>query len=83
MCVIKFEVKQREIDFTKQLISVGELALLEQERGLLPPLPSLDPISDSKEAEDKDTVTKIPSQLLQPQAQSENTRPKRPRSRST
>ncbi|KAJ5378335.1 uncharacterized protein N7496_005744, partial [Penicillium cataractarum] len=57
----KFKVKQREINFTKQLISVRELALLKQERGSLLPLPSLDPISDSKEAEDKDTVTKIPS----------------------
>ncbi|KAJ5419478.1 uncharacterized protein N7487_003028 [Penicillium crustosum] len=51
-------------------------------KGSLPPLPSLDPISDSEEAEDEDTVTEIPSQL-QPQVQSENTRPKRPRSRST
>lgn len=82
MCATKFEVEQREIDFTKQLISVGESALLEQETGSLPPLPSLDPISDSEEAEDEDTVTEIPSQL-QPQVQSENTRPKRPRSRST
>jgi hypothetical protein len=68
MCVTKFEVEQKEINFTKQLISVRELALLKQERGSLPPLPSLDPISNSKEAEDKDIVTEIPSQLLQYQA---------------
>lgn len=35
MCATKSEVEQREIDFTKQLISVGESALLEQERGSL------------------------------------------------
>lgn len=83
MCATKFEVEQKEIDFTKQLISVGESALLEQERGSLPPLPSLDPISDSEEAEDEDIVTEIPSRLLHPQARSENARTKRARSRST
>ena len=83
ICVTKFEVEQREIDFTKELISVREAAILDQERGLIPPLPSLDPISDSKKTEDEDTVVEIPPQLPQPQAQSENTRPKRPRSRST
>ncbi|KAJ5378329.1 uncharacterized protein N7496_005738 [Penicillium cataractarum] len=62
MCVTKFEVEQKEIDFTKELIS---------ERGSLPPLPSLDPISDSEEAEDEDI------------ALSEDTGTKRPRSRST
>ena len=67
ICATKFEVEQREIDFTKELIPVGEAAILDQERGLIPALPSLDPISDSKEAEDNDIVLEIPSQLLQSQ----------------
>lgn len=41
MCATKFEVEQTEIDFTKELISVGEAAILDQERGSIPPLPSL------------------------------------------
>lgn len=48
ICATKFEVEQTEIDFTKELISVREAALLDQERGSTPPLPSLDPISDSE-----------------------------------
>ena len=79
----KFEIEQREIDFTNQLISVGESAFLEQKRGLLLSFSFLDSISDNEEAENKDTVIENFSQLLQFQAQSKNTRFKRSRSRST
>jgi hypothetical protein len=56
MCATKFEVKQRKTEFMKELIPVGEAAILDQERGLIPALPSLDPISDSEEAEDSDSA---------------------------
>ena len=83
MCTTKFEIEQRKIDFTNQLISVGESAFFKQKRDLLLFFPFLDSISDNKKAEDKDTVTENFSQLLQSQAQSKNTRSKRFRSRST
>ena len=79
----KFEIEQRKIDFTNQLISIGKSVFLEQKRDLLLPFSFLDSISNNKETEDKNTVTENFSQLLQPQAQNKNIRSKRSRNRST
>jgi hypothetical protein len=77
MCASKFEIKQREIDYTKELISAGEAAIIDQERGSIPALPLLDPISDDEEDE---LVNEPLSE--QPAIHNEQARYKRPRSRS-
>jgi hypothetical protein len=51
LCAVKFEVEQREIDFTKELVLAGKAVMIEQDRGSIAPLLILDLISDNKEEE--------------------------------
>ena len=78
----KFEIEQRKINFTNQLISVEKSALFKQKKNLLLSFSFLDPINNNKKTENKNTVTENFSQLLQPQAQNKNTRSKKSRNRN-
>jgi hypothetical protein len=72
ICATRFKVEQRETNFTKELISVREVAILDQERGLILPLPSLDLISNSEEAKgSRSLLTSLFSMLVSMKQKSE------------
>ena len=57
MCSSKFELEQAELDFTKEYLSAGEGALIDQERSSVQPVTDLEwfePISDDEEDDEED-----------------------------
>lgn len=79
-CVSRFEIEQGEIDLTKEYISTGEAAAIDQEKASVQPLRDLDqyePISDEEEEEEEDE-NELPATQLDIQAT--RARKKRPRS---
>lgn len=54
MCSSKFEIEQRELEFTKEYLSAGEAAAIQQERDSIQPLANIEGyklISDDEEDE--------------------------------
>ena len=80
MCSSNFELQQTELDFTKEYLSAGEGAIIDQERSSVQPVANLEwfePISDDEEDEDEDDDELPPTQ---PSARSTQVGQKRPRS---
>lgn len=80
MCSSKFELEQAELDFTKEYLSAGEGAIIDQERSPVQPVTELEwfePISDNEE-DDEEDKDELPPEY--PSAQSTQAGQKRPRS---
>jgi hypothetical protein len=80
-CASRFEIEQGEIDLTKEYISTGEAAAIDQEKASVQPLRDLDqyePINDEEEEEEEEDENELPATQLDIQAT--RARKKRPRS---
>ena len=87
ICSSNFELKQTELDFTKEYLSAGEGAIIDQERSSVQPVANLEwfePISDDEEDEDEDE-DKDEDDLPPTQSSARSTQvgQKRPRSSTT
>lgn len=61
MCSSKFEIEQRELDFTKEYLSAGEAAAIQQERDSIQPLTNIEGYELISDDEEEDELSLVQS----------------------